>query len=333
MKKSVFALVCTFALVSCQTTQLSPTDLSSVSETGFITYESVNGTQGFADLISGRKMSKQMLSSKLYLPEECKDPNVTMPAVIIQHGSGSIQGKTWYPTLAKKLNEVGIAALVADSYSARGISDTSKNQRRLPGHNRLFDMYAAFRALGEIKCIDADRIGVTGYSMGGMLSRYASTDFVNDALGGGRAFKASLPVYPSCVFDITRLRPSETKVHYLLGERDDWTLAKTCVEDAAKLKDAGWDISYTIYPGGYHGWISDKTVRFLPKVFVGKDCKGIYIDDDGYTYWNGKIFNKRGQLNKHMTETCASRGAHSGSHGATRRKSMDFTVEFFKENL
>ena len=41
-----------------------------------------------------------------------------------------------------------------------------------------------------------------------------------------------------------------------------------------------------------HGFTGDKSVRFLPNVFVGKDCKGIYIDEDGITYWKGRRIYK-----------------------------------------
>ena len=332
-KQVVFALVCAFGLVSCQTTPTEPTDLASINETTKISYQSVNGTQGFADIVTGRKLAPQMLTSKLYLPEQCKG-DTRIPAVIVQHGSGSIQGKTWYPNLAKKLNDAGIAALVADSYGNRGISDTSKNQKRLPGHTRIHDVFAAFRALQEVECIDPDRIGITGYSFGGLLSRYVGVKFISDKLGNGRVFKSSLPVYPPCVIGLSKLASNGTQIHYLLGGKDDWSLASTCIEDAKGLKEAGWDIDYTILAEGHHGFIGEKSVRFLPKVFVIKDCKGIYIDEDGITYWKGDAYTKSGQLITAMLKDgCATRGAHSGTSGSVRGQAMKFTVEFFSKNL
>ena len=73
----------------------------------------------------------RLLTSHLYLPSECDEPGSKVSAVIIQHGSGRLK-HAWCRELPAKLNQKGIAALVA---------------------NRLYDAFAAFRTLQAIDCI------------------------------------------------------------------------------------------------------------------------------------------------------------------------------------
>ena len=76
---------------------------------------------------------------------------------------------------------------------------------------------------------------------------------IAERLGAGHVFKASVPVYPSCQSRWDVSRPTNTKVHFLLAELDDYTPASFCIDRMPALKAAGWDLAYTVYPDTHHG--------------------------------------------------------------------------------
>ena len=255
-----------------------------------------------------------------------------MPAVIIQHGSGPPKW-SWYVDVATRLNEAGIGALVPDSHAARGIAATTQDQSQLSMANRVFDTFAAFRALHRVPCIDSARIGVTGYGFGGMVSREMVESALADRLGGGQIVKASLPVYPSCQMRWDVSRPTRTRVHYLLAGLDDYTPAHYCLEQIAMQEADGWDVSHTVYPEAHHAFNRKFPVGRFDEVTF-QDCglgriteDGVFVTDYGDTRhgWGRYVWRHAG--------TCAKTGVTMGRNPAARADALEFTVQFFRNNL
>lgn len=323
------------AVGGCATNpSLQATDLSTVTASQKIAYPSVNEVTGIHALLSGGPFPPQILVSELHLPESCA-AGERVAAVIIQHGSGNLN-KRWYPELVEKLVDNGIATLVADSYSARNITSTSHDQTRLTGANRTHDTFSAFRALQAIPCIDPDRIGVTGYSFGGFVSRYMFEAVLAERFGGGHVLKASLPVYPSCSWQWKNPRLTKTKVHYLLADLDDYTPARFCLDNIRRLKEAGGDVSFTVYPGAHHGFIADKFYGHDPQSETFYGCGVSWVTEDGHYITpaiNATTQDGWEAYNKAVYKRCVKRGATSGRNENARSKAMAFTVRFFKENL
>lgn len=299
-----------------------------------LSYPSANGIKSFTDIFSGNPLNPHTLKSRLYLPGSCADGG-RVPAVIIQHGSGAPRHR-WYPELARALNQKGIAALVANSYSTRGILSTSGDQRRLSAANRTYDAFAAFRALHGIPCIDPDRIGITGYSFGGLVSLLAVETAFAERLGAGRVFKAGLPVYPYCLMRMEKTRPTNTKVHYLLAALDDYTPARDCLDSIPQLKAAGWDIDFTVYPGAHHGFIADTFYGRSPDNETYNKCGAFLIKENGHSFLPSLGASSEGGWDAFVRAVrthCMERGTTSGRHEKSRALAMDFTVKFFSENL
>ena len=244
-------------------------------------YESADGIESYADILAGRSLEPITLTSRLTLPARCSEPGHQVPAVIIQHGSTAPRQR-WYRELPEALAHAGIAALVADSYAARGLMSTTRDQTLLSRANRVYDAFSAFRGLAALSCIDPDRIGITGYSFGGIVSRDVVESMLADRLGEGHVFKASLPVYPSCQGQWDVSQPTKTKVHFLLAELDDYTPAGYCIEQIPKLRASGWDVGYTVYPGTHHGFIADRFYGYNGNSWTFKHCGITRVTTEGY---------------------------------------------------
>ena len=296
-------------------------------------YMSANGINSYADIYQGTKFARQKLTGTLYLPSVC-NTGAKIPAVIIQHGSG-LPRHSWYEELSEQLNKAGIAALVANSFSERGIRGTGGDQTQLSKANRVYDTFAAFRALQKVPCIDPKRIGVTGYSFGGIISREMVESSLAKRLGGGRVLKASLPVYPSCQARWERTQPTRTKVHFLLAGRDDYTPASFCLERIPELKKLGWDVSYTVYPQAHHAFIADYSERYWSRGWTFRHCGIILITSEGHEmhFLGGTKDMSWREYVTVMARNCGRQGVTIGRDNESREKAMSFTVSFFKNNL
>lgn len=292
-----------------------------------------DGISGYNDIFAGKEPRPIEITARLYTPAECVDGK--LPAVIIQHGSGS-PNVDWYRRLPKALNENGVVAIVPDSFSARGIGGTGTDQTRLSKANRIYDTFAVFRYLQTHPCVDPDRIGLTGYSFGGIVAIDSVESALADRLGGGHVYKATLPVYPSCQATFKETSPTKTKVHMLLGAADNYTPASYCLDSIEKRRSKGWNISATVYEGAHHGFNLEISERRLPNHWTFGSCGSLFIDENGYEVspeygtstelgWDAYV--------RTLAERCGRRGVTFGGSPSLSEKTLDFTVSYFKENL
>ncbi len=332
-----FLGIVSLSIVGCQTQTLKNANQPDTLTTGEnrVEIESGNNLEGYHDIISGKKPETQIITGKLYIPKKCGTEK--MPAVIIQHGSGNPK-KPWYRELSMALNEIGVIALVPDSLSSRGMTETASNQSRLSKATRLFDTFSAFRYLQSIRCVDAKRIGITGYSFGGIIARDSVEKKLAEKLGNGHVYKASLPVYPSCQANFKNSVPTKTKVHLLVAGADDYTPAKYCIENIKTKKIQGWDIEITILDGVHHGFINaDGPKRYWNSWTFG-GCGWSIIDDDGYSSNDKYGISMRdgdgwSKAIKTLVQQCAKKGVTAGGSKETVKRTLDFTVQFFRDNL
>ena len=121
-----------------------------------------------SQIVSGNwKKKPQEITGDLLLP----DGDGKVPAVVVVHGSGTVKNlKGWYDNLYPALNKAGIAMLAIDSYTKRGMGETSKDQSRLSKAARIADAFSALDTLKNHPRIIPDKIGITGYSFGGIVS-------------------------------------------------------------------------------------------------------------------------------------------------------------------
>lgn len=136
---------------------------------------------------------KLSLPTRFEMRKRC-NANDKFRAVLILHGSAGVDSRGEFYTQA--LNGAGIATLEIDMWEARDVVDLS-SRPLLP----LFTYPDAFSALAFLSAqpnIDPERIGVLGFSWGGVISLASAEKLYAGIFGGGRAFKAHVANYPVC---------------------------------------------------------------------------------------------------------------------------------------
>ena len=141
------------------------------------------------------------IKGKLTLPQQrdhrsgCTSANGRkLPAVVILHGSAGVDSRGDFHEAA--LNAAGIATLQIDMWEARGLGGGAG--RPAAPILTIPDAYSALAFLAARAEIDAARIGVLGFSWGGLNTLATADRLYVGMFGGGRQFKAHVAHYPVC---------------------------------------------------------------------------------------------------------------------------------------
>ena len=193
------------------------------------------------------------VAGRLQFPVNTTTP---APAVLILHGSAGVDSRGSHH--AQALNALGFVTLELDLWAARGwVAARSGRPAGVP--ETLPDAFAAFNYLTDMPEVDGSRIGVTGFSWGGVMAVLTATeDNIARYAKNGQRFAAHAPFYPVCwVYDavpgyeLTSL--STVPMLILTGALDDYDTPATCPELAARYETRS-DIEVVVYPDAYHGF-------------------------------------------------------------------------------
>ena len=208
-----------------------------------------------------------------------------VPAVLIVHGSSGIDSRG--AQYAAALNAAGIATFEIDMWAARNIGGGADRPKGVP--LTLPDAYGAFKLLAANPTIDAKRIGITGFSWGGVLSMLTATrPYTEQYLGRDMKFAAHAPNYPVC-WVYNRVPGYEFKaftgspVLLQAGELDTYDLPDTCAGLVASLDDTARRlVTLKVYAGAGHGWDRTEPAMTIEDPFshLGKGGKVVMASNE-----------------------------------------------------
>ncbi len=175
------------------------------------------------------------------------------PAVVVLHGSAGLDSRGIL--YIEALNDAGIATLEIDMWAARGLSGGG-DRPALPTLT-VPDAYSALKYLSEMPAIDKNRIGIIGFSWGGVVTMLAATQYYTNLYGGDLSFAAHVANYPICwgyhagfpgiFFEDLTGKP----VLIQIGDRDDYDEGSgPCEALAAPFAN----VSINVYKKSYHAW-------------------------------------------------------------------------------
>jgi dienelactone hydrolase len=196
-----------------------------------------------------------------------------MPAMVIAHGSGGIlpgREDAW----ATRLNKLGIATFVVDSFAPRGLASTARDQSRLSTMANLADALSALKLLATHPRIDPARIGVIGFSRGGQVALYSSLEPLRrGVIQNELRFATHVALYPSCSIPYRAQQVSSAPILMLLGGADDYTPAAACRDYAAWFSSKGAPVQVVTYDGANHDFDIPEAPRFVQSLQSARDCK------------------------------------------------------------
>jgi dienelactone hydrolase len=204
-----------------------------------------------------------------------------VPAVVLFHSAAG-HDPAQYEFYGAALREAGIATL--------GVVLFRSGSRRHVPSDLVPHAFGSLRYLAAHPRIDPDRIGITGFSLGGILAMYtASAMLADEHLGNGPRFAAHMPVYPVCWVHEGVARGAERQkriataytrltgapVHVLAGGKDQLDGPDGCQEFMSALApEARKHVSLTFFPGATHSWDVGRSYQYFDRAGCkGKGCQ------------------------------------------------------------
>lgn len=199
----------------------------------------------------GLETTPKHFSGILTLPKENKE---SVPVVVLVHGSAGVDSR--YAFHRPALLDAGIGTFEVD-FKTNVFTSPSD---RPPIATFQPWAFGALKALRSHPRVDAKRIAIMGFSLGGHLSvSVASRKVVTRWLGPDQpGFTAHIGLYPACKllkehFDVTG--PTGAPILILSGEKDSWGDGETCKSFCDWLNEAQPSVvSLTMYPNVHHGF-------------------------------------------------------------------------------
>ena len=214
------------------------------------------------------------LTAALRLPT----PMGTCPAVILLHGSGGVSG--YVDDWSRFLNGLGVATLLVDSFTGRGIDTTLANQSQLGRLAMIIDAYRAFDVIAQHPRIDSQRVALMGFSRGGQASLYAAVERFQRMHGPKHGdFAAYVSFYPAChTRFIDDERVSTRPIHVLHGDADSFNAIEPCRDYVHRVQRAGGNISLHEFAGADH--VFDWPMLTRPLLLQGaRSNRGVLFEE------------------------------------------------------
>ncbi len=221
---------------------------------------------------------------------EAATEEAPVPAMVILSGSGGITPGREHEYAAWFV-ERGVASFVVDYYKPRGFSKDDDYLFRNAGVTEfdvIADAYSALTLLATSPLIDANRIGVIGFSYGGMAARLAMDSRIQAALAGGVVpFSLHIDVYGPCFQNLQSNSISSAPLLTLRGTEDFSNELQACLKRENELRALGSTVTSKIYEGAGHAWEAETPRAMSESSPYLSGCELIY-NESGAAALNGE---------------------------------------------
>jgi dienelactone hydrolase len=248
--------------------------------------------------------------------------------MVIMHSSRGIVATIleW----ARLFNEMGIATLVVDSFTPRGLSEYGASQLSFPAD--VVDSLRALKALQQDPRIDSRNIGVIGFSLGAMGAMDSSFERYRAGVLGKDAGKFALHVvfYGGCA---QYAKTTGSPILTLVGSDDDFVNADLCRKHTEMLNRQGTKAELVVYEGAPHGFDTDFPREWMPRVQNFRKCLMLQnLDTFDAALLDGRPLSAEERAN--YSSRCPGYGASRGGDlryaSAARERVKAFVAEHFR---
>ena len=303
---------------------------SHAQKTEKIIFQSANPF-ALSDIINNLdNQTEQEVYGKLTIPKDSINSDKKYPLVI--GVAGSLGWREHHYEYMKMYQQSGFATFELNSFKSRNISSTVGSQVEVTTASIILDAYKAFEKLSKHPNIDKNKVSITGWSLGGAVALFSGWKPIIKAISKDLKFASHLSFYPPCFFDPENTEFTDSPIHILIGELDNWTPAEPCNYFVKKISDNS-NVNLTIYPNSHHSFDSKEPITFNEKGYSFKNCL-FKLNKEGDVLMNylnlpmsSPIMQKIGFL------FCVERGVNLGGNPKSREKAFAFSKSFMIRTL
>ena len=169
--------------------------LSSKAQEEIIRFESANPYTLNDVMTDLEDQETQEVFGVLRFPEV--DSREKLPVVL--GVAGSLGWREHHLDYLEQYREQGMATFELKSFQSRGITSTVGSQSEVTMAAMVLDAYRALEALSRHPRVDANRIAITGWSLGGGVTLFSAWLPLKEAINKELSFAAHLALYPPCL--------------------------------------------------------------------------------------------------------------------------------------
>ncbi|WP_300300154.1 dienelactone hydrolase family protein [Ferrovibrio sp.] len=264
--------------------------------------------------------------AELFLPDALA--GTRLPAMLIHHGSGGVSNEREY-AYAREFTAMGVAAIIPDSFTPRGVKSTVADQSAVTNNDMLADAFGALKAAAGHPRLDPARIGITGFSKGGTVALQSALVSVAERFApGGPRFALHVPFYASCGTQYLNPKTTGAPMLVLIGGADTYVGSQPCLDYAAKIGATGGRVEAVVYPNAQHGWDGAGAAY---RIANGENySKCVYVEQPDRSWieqTSGVMTNGPGGraiegANQKALAACRTLGVSGGPDADARTKSM-----------
>ncbi len=241
------------------------------------------------------KKSPVKIDALIVYPKKGEGP---FPILVFNHASGGAKlfSNEWFKfnrQQARQLLKKGIAVIFIDNFTGRNVISADEDQGQVKTYSFYIDAFMTLEYLSKDPRVNIKKVGITGWSRGGMNSLAIAETRIRDALvSKDLYFAASLPRSVECRQSGFFRNPQpikETKILMVNGKDDDASHAHVCEEYGEKMKANGADIEVTTKKGWGHGFEANYKPEFEKGQEVWHGCPDYYTEDDGMANKDARI--------------------------------------------
>lgn len=309
-----------------------------------VLYYPIKSPYDFSRILNGYEaLETHTGKATLVLPEGASADN-PVPGIVIMHGSGGIkEGREM--DYAQLFAQNGIASFVIDYYEPRGVTDDTPYVMKTMITTEvdiMSDAYSALKILGTHPAIDASRIGVTGYSYGGMGTRYVLDDRLKNIMAPDvLPFALHMDIYGPCHQTLGHTGTTGAPYLAIHGDADNSVDPELCQKVYKDIEAGGSKVESLVIAGAGHAWENADPLSEFEGGFVD-GCK-FSFDDKGTFLVDGK--SGRFQPTPDMTRpqramvraglgelagSCVGYGYIVGNNPEADKKSKALQLDFMK---
>ena len=262
----------------------------------FKSYNSGPFPNEFMSLKDGSyKNSPVNVDALIAYPKKGEEP---FPIVVFNHSSGGARlfSNEWFKfnrQQARMLLKKGIAVMFVDNFNGRSVVSAGADQAQVSTYSFYIDAFMTLEYLSKNPKINIKKVGITGWSRGGMNSLAIAEKRIRDALiSKDLYYAASIPRSVECRQSGFFRNPQpikETKIWMVNGKDDDASHAHICEEYGEKMRANGADIKVTTKAGWGHGFEANYEPEYEKHLEAWHKCPDYYTEDDGLANKDAKI--------------------------------------------
>ena len=241
------------------------------------------------------KNSPVNVDALIAYPKKGEEP---FPIVVFNHSSGGARlfSNEWFKfnrQQARYLLKKGIAVMFVDNFNGRSVISAGADQAQVSTYSFYIDAFMTLEYLSTNPKINIKKVGITGWSRGGMNSLAIAEKRIRDALiSKDLYYAASIPRSVECRQSGFFRNPQpikETKIWMVNGKDDDASHAHICEEYGEKMRANGADIKVTTKAGWGHGFEANYEPEYEKHLEAWHECPDYYTEDDGMANKDAKI--------------------------------------------